>query len=1344
MDTIESNLHQVMHILYKAKLLLSDLLGVLEKVQNIANNAQRMSQEAQRMSQDAQRMSQEAQDMSQYAQRMSQEAQDMSQDAHGMLKEAQGIEDTAKMLLLSQVSDENIPLDFGLENVQNMLKNAQDIQRGAERMLTLAQPMLIYAQSMLPQAQQNTPVDSNSNNGKVPSSTKGGYLLSCPTEHDGKTVTFTISDLERNYPPYLIFTLQLLNSEGFVYPYGNNNVLKINELNKCIQHNNITISLEQYYIFDSGWSNLFKFTLKNTDLNENIILYAVVTNKGCVSGPNLSEKVGTHNNFAPFDRVDNNIISDNTRHPVTYTPDQSPQQHLIESQPSNISPNKRRALDEIHNLSTYVNEIVMNPNHSINGLTDITKRYYSTSIDNNTSIDNSRFPQLNKIFEEPITKLASQNIPIKNQISNKNEKQKKEMDTLRKKTKSNCDRLDIRHDIRTILREYDAINILNNSKIPLFTDGYLANDSVSQSKLLEEAEIILGNVENVMLSEGYIFEKIPPTIQQTKNQVFTEFIADVIIKAINRNNITEVQPFVYEESGRGLNFVNFKKFYNNELKYNKNDRDLFYSNLYEIIINKINYRDIDLINKCVENILTSEGNPTTIPKSKVQQMDACKVGRTKSLDGEQKNIGYTVKEVFGCLNVEITYKGLNGTKNTYEVKITNSLSDDLLMTCEVIQDIPLNAVSSYLNRDFWHLITLDNSKGNKQLADTRGDECEDDSGVGGGEFKILDLPKFETLEPSVQALCIEALKTVCDKLYKLSGGEVEKISTVDDLVRVDPRVDYLFGERDECPFVYRSSANGYFVYGGTTTENNDYSDIFYRNFVFICFLINSSGELDQLGINTTFRYPSKDFLKTRSNRLGNYIERLDVMRDKLNKLGINTTLNDLLKIRSNRLGNYIERLGVVRDNLCVDTADTSGSYTAYERWMIRIICCELTDKIKKINDYIKNVRDIFSTTSSDNNFENFYRSIIGVDNLEQLLTMSSLNFYISNEDNIFNPDRIYIPENTCKDNGFDGLWIKTDTKMVETLDVSNDVNDLLDQIGDLKFLKNGVEIGENNYTLISNETKISFNLGLSDKIQSFIKRLQNLFDENEGSIKTDRVKGQYAEKKIPLLTIPTTLELLFKLLSILSNQTETQPLNKKRIVGRITPKIPKKAVENIKRQILNITQDFMNQTGIKCRGLTDTDLKTILSSQNNEFVSDLIYTFREENKNTSTTSLKLDPIIQLFKDPRISRLVNEYEQPPPPPRRRGIKNTKPESPPPPRRRRIKNTTPESPPPGPPPESPPPPPESPPPPPRTLKRKKKGGRKPKFTRRKNKNLPKRKTIKKRKMPKRNAKTRRQRK
>jgi NAD-dependent dihydropyrimidine dehydrogenase PreA subunit len=54
-----------------------------------------------------------------------------------------------------------------------------------------------------------------------------------------------------------------------------------------------------------------------------------------------------------------------------------------------------------------------------------------------------------------------------------------------------------------------------------------------------------------MIDNKYIFEKIPPTIQQTKNQVFTEFIADVIIKAINNNiditkYITKDKPFVYE------------------------------------------------------------------------------------------------------------------------------------------------------------------------------------------------------------------------------------------------------------------------------------------------------------------------------------------------------------------------------------------------------------------------------------------------------------------------------------------------------------------------------------------------------------------------------------------------------------------------------------------------------------------------------------------------------------------------------------------------------------------------------------------------------------------------------
>jgi hypothetical protein len=1184
-------------------------------------------------------------------------------------------------------------------------------------------------------------------------STSGGYQLSCRTEHYGKTVTFTISDLEGNYPPYLIFTLQLLNSEGLVYPYGNNNVLKINELNKCIQHNNITISLEQYYTFDNNrkWSNLFQFTL-NTGFNENIILYAVVTNEGCVSVTNSSEIVTTYNNFAPFDRVDNNIISDNTTHPVTDTPDESVPRSPFESILSKITPRKHRALNEIRNLSTYVNEIVMNPHHNINGLTSITKRYYSTSIDNNTSIDNSsRCPQLNDEFGELIREnVASKNIPIEEQITLKN--QKIEMDKLRKTTKSNCDRLDIRHDIRTILQEYIAIYILNSNEISLFTDEDLADRSVSQSKLLEAAELILEEVQKELLKKGYIFEKIPPTIQQTKNQVFTEFIADVIIKAnVEGKDITEVLPFVYEESGRGLNFVNFKKFYNNELKDNKNDRDLFYSNLYEIIINKINYRDINQINKYVEDILNSVDNPTTIPKSKIQQIDACKVGRTQTNDN---HIGGTIYEVFGCLNVEIIYKGLDGNnKNTYEVKITNSLSGDSLMTCDVIQDIPLNAVSSYLNSHFFDLITLRNRDGNIQTADTRGDECEDDSGVGGGKFTN---EQFSTTEPRVRALCIEALKTVCDKLYKLSGDEVEKISTVDDLVRVDPRVDYLFGKRENCPSVYRSSANGYFVYGGTTTENNDYSDIFYRNYVFICFLYNSSR--DVLG-------------KSNSSS------------DVLGKLGVTEFVNlpsneELPKIRSNRLVNYIDRLSVVHSDLCNDVDTNTNRFTAYELWMIKIICCELKDKIQKIKDYIANVNTIVNNYYSGiKKFEEFYRSIIGLDNLEQLLTMSSLNFYYSNEDNIFNPERINVPENTLEDYGFSGEWIiKTQEK--EKTAPKDNIGDLLDKIEKVEFFNNGIEITPHQDVTVSNETKITFDSEEGNKISKELLELLDKYDE--GTISNSKLVSQFGTvKKSPTLTTSTKLELLFKLLNKLKKkeQMPKETTNDTRKSDRKKPDEQKRKsiqeiINIIKKVIINITQDFMNQIGIKCSGSTNTYLETILSSQNNESVSDLDSTFREETNNTNTSSENmvvdsdsfveenkttyrvgptsaLSPTAEVLTNTILTGKIGEFislpssmdtssssssetsfqgipvekyqNTPPPPPPRRGIKNTTLVPPP------------ESPPPGPPP-----------PPPRTLKRKNKGGRKPKVTRRKNKKSPKRKTIKKRKMPKRKNKTRRQRK
>lgn len=1121
------------------------------------------------------------------------QAESMLRHTEFMLGRAVGIENTARQTL---ENIKHIPQEaqrMMLEQEQVMLEDAQRMLEEAQGMLEDAQRMLVQAQSMLPQAHVETLLGTNKDNiynsyqkSGVTTSTNGVYNLKCSTDDTEKTVTFTISSLESEIN-YLTFTLQLLYNEGIVYAFGNNNVIKINELNKCTVEN-INVDLKQYYYIDNDiWSNIFEVVLSVNNTDKNSLCAQVVNNK-CIGEETKKYHLYEHKEFIPFVRVDNNInnnpppkssvgefaVEDAGEHAVeeSWTPvnSQTPQIDFF-SHRSSVSAKKVLAMEEINNLDVYVNEIVMNPNHNINGLTDITKRFY------NSGSEDIEFPQVNHIFQEQINRSDSKNMSISEQITHKN--QTGPMDIKRRITKAKCDCLDIRHDIRTILRETHAIKHLND-RIDI-DYSTLADGLVNQHKLVDTAQQILEEVENDMLFQGYIFEKIPPTVQQTNFQVFTEFIADVIIKAINKGgDIKKVLPFVYEESGRGLNFENFKKFYNMEL-VDKDDKHLFYINLYEIINVKISHTNISEINKYVDAILILGGNHTTIPKSKIQQIDACKVGRTHITEESSEG---KICEVFGCLDVTIHYKNTENRKNIYLVTISSSLDSKHLMSCDITQDIPLKAVSNYLNNNYKDLITLHNKTGGKVTANTRSDDCEerDSGGTDGNDFIV----KFFTDHLDTRALCIEALKTVCDKLYKLRFDEVEKISTSDDLVRVDPRIEYLYGKKSFCPSVYRLRFNGFVVYGGTTTEN-DYSEIFYRNFVSICFLCNSSEVLRKLDIE---------------------------IDDVGKKLHINET--DYEKISSNRLINYIKRL-VILNNLCKN--ESKKRYSAYEKWMIKIICCDLEDKIKKIKEYINQINTIIGNYSTNNNFSDFYRNIIGLDNLEQLLTMSSLNFFYSNEDNIFNEERTNKPENTCEDNGFYGEWIKTHTEMNVTSDVTSDVtsvNDLLDSIINVEFLKNGVEIEDSNDTLISNETKITFKSAV--KIQSFKNRLKSLLVyPDEGKVSATPLQGPYStNNKAPLFIVPTTLELLFKLI-MSSKKTEKQDSNTEQKPSRsqrnnsnvknATPrnnsnvedmivKVIKKMEkhETILQQIVNITEDFMKQIGIHCKGLNIEDLKSHL------------------------------------------------------------------------------------------------------------------------------------------------------
>jgi hypothetical protein len=906
---------------------------------------------------------------------------------------------------------------------------------------------------------------------------------------DGTYVKFSINHITGNNTDLLTFTLELINTEqlgkpdkeDLLYAHCYNNVLKIEKLNECIPKE-INILLDQYFNLELYNSNndsyfyVFKFTITCFGQKKN--MYCTVT-----IGEDMFK---CDTNFIPDERLPLNLKLDPINHFTIEKIERSvplQQQVVVNESPnheSNTEPevpgtylsldvnSPARTTESAQSLSMGVNDIVFYPNRNINGLTDKTKMY--------TDFVRDIYSQ--QVEDERLS--ISQQIQTKTQVD--------DMNLLCLKRKSKNDRIDIRHDIRTILKENDAVIILNPFIGSIYDDD-IAGGSVQQVHLLKAQQVLLQDIEEYMTKEEYIFEKMPQTVQKTKSQVFAEFIGEVIIMArtnsADHNNIN-IAPFVYEESGRGINYENFKKFYK-ELERDDKEMELFYSNL----IGKVSSSGLitddvyNTVSKYIKTILRyndlNNPNPTTIKKSKIQQIDACKVGRTQT---SENPINGVIREVFGCLDVTIDYLSTNeDRKNMYSVKITNSSSGNLLMTCDVIQDIPLSAVSRYLNDTFYRLITLLNSKGYKQLADTRGDDCEDDSVVGGGNFKILDLPTFETLKPFVQALCIEALKTVCDKLYKLSEPLPRIISTVDDLVRGDPRIDYLFGRHLSCPTVCRSSANGYFVYGGTTDNTKGYSAIFYRNLIFICFLYN-------VGI---------------TNRRMNVIPPVDI---NLN-INIDVLFQDVdvvEQIISFRLINYLNRFNTIRV-WCDQTEKIKRDNRDYDFFMIDIICNEYLDKLIKLQKYINNVNSIIGNGIND--FSKFYRDIIGLENLENLLTMSSLNFYISNEDYVFNPDTTSTPEPIC--NQFQGSWVNhmdnTDASQQITHNVidQNRIDDIFDNILELECDINTITIK-------------------FKKVENLYKELQELIGDNDESTVTEKKKDNYI-----LFKTPKTLELLVKL-----------------------------------------------------------------------------------------------------------------------------------------------------------------------------------------------------------------------
>jgi hypothetical protein len=638
----------------------------------------------------------------------------------------------------------------------------------------------------------------------------------------------------------------------------------------------------------------------------------------------------------------------------------------------------------------------------------------------------------------------------------------------------------------------------------------------------------------------------------------------------------------------------------------------------------------------------------------------------------------------------------------YKVTVSQSIHPkNVLMTCEVTDEIPLKNVIFQLQK-----LGVD-------VKDTRTksdpDYCENSSSA------TLDVSLDEKLDINIQILCIDSLKTMCDKLYQLSEG-VEYINTVDDMVPFDSCINYYGGEKESCPTVARSFANGFYVTGGTRTTNS-YSDIFYRNFVLLCFFCNSGYSND--------------------TRLSSLVS---------NVLGQQPEL--LPQIKSSRLINYIARLNILQRELCLNEERNLQLDDPYDQWMIQIICCELEYKNKKIGNYIDNVSNILEKYNNGNgNFDEFYRSIIGLEDLEKLLTMSSFSFYSSNEDSIFKPDRINIPEKNCKEYGIEGRWTNEDNNKIEI----DSKSDRVSQIDINKMFSNiqNVEYDKDNTVIIFDENTKN----LKDKLKIMID--ENDIENNRNNIGTRKIKGDYGDKNVTTFTTPTTLELLFTLLKNVKSSSIKKPRREKSRGQQVSSVIGEQSYkENIKQKIIDITTDFMNQIGIECDGLSVEYLETLLVSSREN--APRILEYGSHSKTNSPTETRpgqseepsllnvpkrinvrssngvirsYDSTGKLFHRKKNTRekededrvnkeetammidedSVNEEETAMMIDENRITNDMK----------KISNKGKQT-------------------------RKKKGGRKPKFTRRKNKKSPKRKTIKKRKMPKRKNKTRRQRK
>jgi hypothetical protein len=556
------------------------------------------------------------------------------------------------------------------------------------------------------------------------------------------------------------------------------------------------------------------------------------------------------------------------------------------------------------------------------------------------------------------------------------------------------DTVDRAHDF---IKVYDSTLEYNKNQLPgcgrffgSLNDLVSSNGNINvpNSHSIQETNIV--ELHANLNENNFIIPALPKDVFVSRRFIYADFV-EFLFK-VSKTHSLETSRNHYAESGKQVTIDTLQS-YLKDLPKDTNEEELFLRDVSLLTNNELSTIEgiIELINELTqqENLSIDKDYPT-IPKNCYQRMDGCTTG--PKADSELTPGNATIEGIFGLFDIELNKVVCNKDKDTpIKNKLTVTTSDNT-KTKEILYQTVIDGE-----------ITLDNVVASIESIDSEQPYPFRGSGDNVKGY-ATSFPKIAN-NPQLRVLIFMALKTFCDKLYRLSmptstEATLTHIYTIDSYVYGDPYLQYLLGEVEYCPAVLRSASG--IVNEDVLDENGNVT----KNL--IC---DTGGKTKgfwfrpSMGIDQSER----GFLEKLYHRyvsyyymLNNALKQPGIGLSTTQFFNVDTILNKP-KIQSHRLNNFIERILYFYEtypslkNNPID--NTSPSELSYDDIMGHLAYLEICKVLENIQSYMDQARNFINLINSVNpQLEEIQKFLISVPDLENTLQLSIPNLYIENQD----------------------------------------------------------------------------------------------------------------------------------------------------------------------------------------------------------------------------------------------------------------------------------------------------------------------------------------------------------